>query len=288
MVCVALGALATVSRADGSEKDVSDPVNEYQEENPETWFEPEQVTKILALVDKNRDHKTSMEEFKAFAKEHRKSTARMETEAMIHSIDTNKDGKLDEKELEEHVKDEHNQPHHHEEEEGDNEHKLQNMLHKFTVADLDGNGLLEEDEIVHLFVPETHADVLNSHAHMELGFRDRNDDEKLSIEEFYQVYDPEDEHDALADYEHEEFKLVDANQDGFIDLDEFTHWESGEFHTGTALKQLFSVADTNKDGYLTAAELNTEGPKLQETDAFYELQGWFEHHHERPEANDEL
>jgi len=288
-VCLAWGAFATVGVfAEEQEREVADPVHDYAEEDPEKFFESEQVSKIFALVDKNKDGKATMPEFEAFAKEHRKSTARMETEAMIDSVDTNKDKKVDEKELEAHVREDHKSPHHHEEEEGDNEHKLSNMMIKFSVADLNGDGVLEEDEIMHLFVPETHTEVMNSHAHMEFGFRDKNNDEKLSAEEFYQVLDNEDESDMLADYEHEEYKKVDKNGDGVVDLDEFAHFESGDFHSHNAFTQLFEIADTDKDGSISQTELNKEGPKLQETDAFYELQGWFEHHHERHEHADEL
>jgi Ca2+-binding EF-hand superfamily protein len=297
--CVALGALAAVGSSDKKKKhevkekkheqkkEEEEQIDHYAGENPEVWFDPETVHKIFAMVDKNKDGKATKADFMAFAQEHRKSTAKMEVEAIIHTVDKDKDGKLSEKEIKKHTELEHKSHLHQEVEDGDNEQKLQDMLIKFSVADLDGNGVLEEDEIMHLFAPETHADVMHSHAQMEFSFRDKDKNDKLDMHEFFQVLDPDDEHDAVVDYEKDEFKQVDTNGDGTLDLDEFAHFESGKFHTETAIQQLFENADHDKDGSLTEADMNKAGTKLGESDAFYELQGWYEHHHVEPMIREE-
>merc|ERR1712060_735978 len=91
---------------------------------------------------------------------------------------------------------------------------------KFSVADRDRNGVLDQGELPALFYPEV-------------------DGEDLEITE----------------EERADFTKLDKNGDGFLDLSELKVWESGKFHTEEAMKSMLEIADKDHDLPLSADEL---------------------------------
>jgi len=62
-------------------------------------------------------------------------------------------------------------------------------------------------------------------------------------------------------------------------------WASGWYHTEAALKQLFEIADEDKDGLLTTNELESVYTIIDSTDAHYHLLQWANNDGEPPEAS---
>jgi len=76
----------------------------------------------------------------------------------------------------------------------------------------------------------------------------------------------------------EAFQGVDADKDGFINMEELKAWESGHITLQEALKKLIEMSDKDKDGQVTAAELNEARDFIAESDAAWHFMEWKEHH----------
>jgi len=215
-------------------------------------------------MDSDADGKMSMSEALAFSQRTRSQTAQKESDQILQDLDTSKDGLLS---LEEHL--------HAFEEHFDVTDELQlrqlkerHMLEelKFKASDVDGNGLLSLHEMVTLFFPETHSDVLDVEVRSAMSRRDIDSDGKLDVKEFW--------NSRVSTEEEEDFKALDADGDGLIDLAELTSWESGMFHTSTAMKKLFEIADSDHDEHVTAKELGDARENILNTHPAYHLSDW--------------
>ena len=159
---------------------------------------------------------------------------------------------------------------------------------KFQLADVSGDGKLNIEELPNLFYPETHEGVLGVVTENTMKTKDNNGDGKLTAKEFWagDALDEEMRDAPISEEEEADFKKLDSNGDGFIELKEMKFWESGKFHTQQAMEKMFEIADKDKDGHVTAQELEdareqiaglTGGLRTQGSDAQYHLMEWAEH-----------
>eukprot|EP00929_Paragymnodinium_shiwhaense_P114825 TRINITY_DN83340_c0_g1_i1.p1 TRINITY_DN83340_c0_g1~~TRINITY_DN83340_c0_g1_i1.p1 ORF type:complete len:277 (+),score=89.42 TRINITY_DN83340_c0_g1_i1:61-891(+) len=236
----------------------------------------EQMRKLHQRMDLNGDGRVSLAESLQYAVQTGRAIASKDVGAILDELDTSKDGRLS---LDEHVQDIKNQA-----EGGDEQEmkELQSRLavekEKFTAADGNSDGFLDQEELASLFYPETHDGVLEVTVRETMRQKDRNGDGKLSAHEFWEA-DPNDGDDGqLTDEEKVDFEKLDANHDGSLSIEELRAWESGRFHTEEAMKSLFDIGDKDSDMHMTADELVAAREQIALSDAHYHLIEWAEHH----------
>lgn len=235
----------------------------------------EQLRALHGRFDENGNGQVSMPEILAFAHGIATEIATKDIAAILEEVDTSKDGKLS---LEEHLNDLHNQMDGGEEDDATHIEKATIFeTQKFHAADANADLVLDETEIAHLFYPETHSGVLNVHAAHALTTKDLNHDGKLSSAEFWEADRAEPREGQLSDEELDDFEKLDADKSGFLDLSEIAAWESGRFHTESAMKKLFDIADKNSDMHLSVDELTEAGEEIAASDAHYHLLEWADH-----------
>jgi len=248
-------------------------------DEPTESLTEDQLRKMHAKFDGNGDGKVSFEEIIAFSQTTGKEIAKKDGEtgnsaSMLVEIDGDKDGKVS---LEEHLKDIHSQH------EGGNEVEMAELEHikgheaeKFKAADTNGDGLLDKDELPHMFFPEHHEGVMDVTVAQTMRKRDGNKDGKLTVLEFWH-HDNSTEAD-LSKEEKVDFAKLDGNSDGFVDAKELRAWESGSFHTEDIMTKLFELADKDTDKHITADEMAKAAGKIATCDAQHHLMEWAEHH----------
>lgn len=255
-----------------------DDAAEGAAEEEESKMTTKQIHAVHAKIDANKDGKISLVEVMAFSKLMQHTVAKQDVHTFFEEMDTDKDGKVSLKELHADMS----------EWDGDDEGE-DNLVEgakskaletaKFKAADKDGNGQLNEAELIGFIHPETHDGVLEIGAAATLKSKDTDGDGKLSVQEFHHrdVKD-KDEH-PITDDEQEEFKNVDKNNDGALNLQELKVWESGNHNIEQAMTKLLTTADGDGDKLVTAAELDTyfNLEKGKDADALEHFVEWNEH-----------
>merc|ERR1711924_362152 len=146
---------------------------------------------------------------------------------------------------------------------------------KFHAADGNKDGFLDSEELPALFYPETHEAILEMTAAADLKPMDTNSDGQLTPKEFFQVVDGEDS--TISDEEQADFARLDVDGSGTLNVQELKAWESGRFQTDKAMEKLFEVADQDKDGHITADEIDTARELIAGSEAHDHLMEWHEH-----------
>lgn len=239
----------------------------------------EQLRGLHTHFDENKDGKVSFQEIIHYSKKIAKAIAFKDMPTILEELDSSKDGKLS---LQEHLEDiQTNQVMAvGNKDEADKEMERHKTLEskKFAAADSNGDQALDATELSALLYPETHESVLALVAEETLRFKDTDGDGKLSVQEFWEAVDSDGDGGELSDEEKEDFAKLDANGDGFLNLDELRVWESGVFHTESAMKSLFEIADKDSDMHVTADELVSARERIGAGEAQYHLMEWAEHH----------
>jgi len=290
-LCLFVGVLALVAgrKIDQAEEDNEKAASagEHEENHPddgandaaeeESKMTSKQIHAVHAKIDANKDGKISLVEVMDFSKLMQHTVAKQDVHTFFEEMDTDKDGKVSLKELHADMS---------EWDEGDDDGEKHSAAEvkaletaKFKAADKDGNGQLNEAELIGLIHPETHDGVLEIGAAATLKSKDTDGDGKLSVQEFnHRDVKDKDEH-PITDDEQQEFKHVDKNNDGAISLQELKAWESGKHHLEQAMAKLFTTADKDGDKLVTAEELdayfNLESGS--DTDVVEHFSEWNEH-----------
>lgn len=261
--------LALVVNAEG-EEDYDD--QDIEEES----LSVEQLKGLHGKFDQDGNGRVSLQEVMAYAQSMGKAVAARDIGAILEEIDTSKDGKLT---LEEHLNDIHNQA------DGGDEEEMKELearkkveAAKFAAADVNGDGVLDIEELPALFYPETHDGVLAVTVAETMRQKDLDKDGKLSPREFWEADESEGEESELSEEENEDFRKLDTNGDGYLSVDELRTWESGRFHTEESMKKMFEIADKDNDMHITAQELAEAISSISVSDAQYHLIEWAEHH----------
>jgi Ca2+-binding EF-hand superfamily protein len=237
---------------------------DMEEDEDHDQISLEQLNRIHSKCDDNGDGKASLSELMQFGESVRKRIAEKEIDSVMNEIDTSpRDGHAT---LQEYMDDleKHHAP-------DDDPHivnqniEMRNLeLEKFKVADADEDGALNRTELINMVSPGMHDKIFQISTSAELQQKDTDGDGVLSEEEFWGGHVDEEG----------TFQKLDKNGDGAIDLSEFQLWASGWYHTEAALRQLFDLADSDKDGLLTTAELESVYTTIDTTDAHYHLLQW--------------
>mmetsp|Transcript_93342 Transcript_93342/g.237589 ORF Transcript_93342/g.237589 Transcript_93342/m.237589 type:complete len:278 (+) Transcript_93342:58-891(+) len=269
LAAAALALLLVVAR--GQEGDEQYDDQDIEEES----LTDQQLEALHRKFDKDGNGKVSLQEVMAFAGDMSKAIASRDIQAILEEIDTSKDGKLS---LEEHLNDIHNQADGGDEEEmKELENRKKVEAEKFKAADVNGDGVLDANEVPALFYPETHEGVLAVTVRETMRQKDLNKDNRLTAREFWEADSMEGEHDELSEEENQDFAKLDLNGNGFIDVDELRSWESGRFHTEEAMRKIFELADKDNDMHVTVEELRRAREQISVSDAQYHLIEWAEH-----------
>lgn len=230
-----------------------------------------QLRALFAKWDQDGDGKVSLQEVIAFSRVTEKAFASKEVAPMLELIDTSGDGKVS---LEEHLADilmQGGVPENAE----DIEEQKKLEAGKHAAADVDGDGLLDGEELPALMYPETRESVLAVTVAATMQQKDNNRDGKLSPREFWDVQEGADVGELSNDAD---FKKLDKDGDGLLDHDEFRVWESGHFHIQEAMGRLFEIADKDADQHVTADELVAAASDIAFSDVQYNLIEWSDHH----------
>lgn len=255
-------------------EDEGDPLDSLEhEEDDGGELTQKHMRDLHAKLDHDKNGKVHIEEIMKYAHEARKAIVKKEIQGIFDEIESTQDGHLS---LDEHIA-EHEEFH-----EGDDEEKEKQRAHqvaKFKAADLNNDGKLDKEELVHLMHPETHEEVLEVHTKEEMRKRDTDKDGRLSQKEWevdatHGEYENPESHDPADD-----FVNLDANKDGFISMDELRHWESGKFHTEKAMKKLYELVDKDGDDHMSLEELAHHDvvEQLTDHDAHPHLMDWVFH-----------
>merc|ERR1719265_819944 len=226
-------------------------------------------------IDANGDGKLALHEIMEFSLMMRKMIASKDIQTIIDEMDTDKDGKLNLPEL---LKDMESWGEEGEEDKAEVQKRKDHEAAKFQVADTNGDGFLSTEELPALFYPETHDGVLALTAEATMKQKDVNGDGKLTAQEFWEGDSVDGEDLAISDEEQADFVKLDTDKDGFLSAEELKAWESGNFHTEQAMKDLISLSDKDSDMHVTAEELDEARELIAGSDAQYHLMEWAEHH----------
>lgn len=267
-----LGAIAVLTTGQEGE---SDDADEREDEIEQDALSTEQMRGMHSKIDKNGDGKVSMSEVMSFSADMRRIIAMKDINTVLEEMDTDKDGRLSLPEL---LKDMEQWGEGDEEDKHEREARKDIEARKFKIADVNGDGFLDKQELPALFYPETHEGVLEVTTAATLKQKDTNGDGKLSAKEFWEGDAVDSEDLAISEEEQADFKKLDKNGDGSLDLEELKAWESGKFHTEEAMMKLFELADKDNDMHVTADELDAAREQIAGSDAQYHLMEWAEHH----------
>lgn len=255
-----------------------DSIDEEEEEDEEEDSEAEdtvlsrdQLTALHAKFDADGDGKASLPELMAFARRASRELATRDAQLLMEDVDINQDGRLS---LEEHLADfRHQGSFVDEEEEKDLEHRQKLEAAKHAAADLDGDKVLDINELPSLFFPETSVQAMAVFVAEAIRLKDKNGDGKLSPEEFWEVM-ADDQDSVLSKEEREDFSKLDSDGDGWLDSSELQDWESGWFHKAEALQQIVDITDANGDLHVTMEELVDKAEQLEPIMARYYYKEW--------------
>jgi len=263
--------LLTVLSANGQEEDVTD-----DQDIEEEAMTKEQLRKLHAKFDMDGNGKVSLQEIMGFAQQMSKAIAGKDVVAILEEIDTDKDGKLS---LQEHLNDIHNQA------EGGDEAEQKELeqrklveTNKFKAADVNGDGILGPEEIPAIFYPETHPEVLAVTVQETMRQKDYDGDGVLTAKEFWEFRPEDSDQDQVSEEEMKDFETLDKDKSGTLNLDELKAWESGIFHTESAMMKLLEHCDKDGDMQCNIEELENARELIAASDAQYHLIEWAEHH----------
>lgn len=262
---------APIARSQEADQPVQD-----DQDIEEDDLKEDQLKKLHQLMDLDGNGQLSLAETLAYSRQVAKTIASKEVPKKLEEIDTTKDGRLS---LEEHMADLQSQS-----DGGDAEDikelasRMEVEKAKFAAADKNKDQHLDIDELMSLFHPETHDDVLSVTVLESLKQKDKNGDGQLTPHEFWEADEADAEDGQLNDEEKNDFRRLDLDGNGVLSASEIRSWESGRFHTEKAMKSMFDVADKDGDMHLSLEEMSKARAEIAQSDAQSHLVDWAEHH----------
>eukprot|EP00747_Dinoflagellata_sp_TGD_P166559 gnl/TRDRNA2_/TRDRNA2_189517_c0_seq1.p1 gnl/TRDRNA2_/TRDRNA2_189517_c0~~gnl/TRDRNA2_/TRDRNA2_189517_c0_seq1.p1 ORF type:complete len:326 (-),score=83.57 gnl/TRDRNA2_/TRDRNA2_189517_c0_seq1:85-1062(-) len=261
---------------------------EHEDKRP---FTKEELDVMHGLLDADKDGKASLAEMVAYWMKMRTEQSKVDIKDALDDMDEDKDGKISEKEavktfdegaLEEGVSKE-------QLEEVANSWFMKERIEldkrKFSAADKNKDGFLNEEELPLFLNPEIDDEVLDAANKHTLESKDADKDGLLNLTEFF-FGEPlrhlgeleEGSHERLPDEDIELFHKMDKNGDGKLDFHELRPRESGVMHVQEAMEGLIALADRDKDGHLTLEEMHDTRRPQAEISAQMHLRDYHRHH----------
>lgn len=238
----------------------------------------EQIRGMHRKIDADGDGKISMVEVLDFSRSIRLAIAKKDVSTIVDEMDGDRDGKLS---LEELLKDietwaDDGEPGSENNAEAHSRKELETQ--KFKLADRNGDGFLDMEELPAVFYPETHEGVLHLAAGHTHKRKDTDGNGQLSPREFWEGDGVDGQELAISKEEDADFARLDTDGSGALSVEELKIWESGNFHTEDAMRKLFELADKDNDMHATADELDQVREAIAGSDAQYHLMEWVEHY----------
>jgi len=245
-------------------------------------LETDALRALHSHFDIDKDGHVSLVEFGEYAEKMKKDVLMQELPILLAMNDKDKDDKLSFEEFLGAIKE--MEP---DDEEAPNaEDKSVHLRERFAMADENGDSFLEGAEVVAGVFPDTNEKVLVLQSREQFRQLDKDGDSKLSSMELYSL--PHFEIAAGDDHEPhtveyivhsgKEFKFLDKDEDGFLSPTEFVDSTIGRFDEVTRHNELFAMADSNADGYLTADELADAKEAITQGEMSAEFFTWKVHH----------
>lgn len=220
-----------------------------------------QMASVHTLLDSDADGKASVSEFMQFWFDTRTSVGSKNAASILKDMDSNKDGKLTLDDiLNDKVWDKY--------EPGSKSLADQKASEtkKFKAVDADGDGSLNEVELVGFFYPDTHDGVAELQAERLIEKVDADGDGNLTVAE------------ASSLMTAAELAELDSDGNGNLNLEELIPFETGRFKWNQALQKLFDTADKDGDHHLSHDELEGARQEMVGTPAHGHFVRWAEHH----------
>lgn len=225
---------------------------------------------IHKRIDVDGDGKISIADFMSYNRKQRAQQAKLLTKGLTEKWDKNKDGQLSLTEIINFSK----------VGSAEEEEDKRSDRSRFELADRNKDDSLDSEEFLLYNAPELDDAFFESAIVASLEIRNYTKGVDMTFEGYLQyLYHNTDAitDDALKDHQME-FLQMDEDSSGGLSAQELTYLESGALFCQNAMKKLFAKADLDRDGTLTAAELegvhNADDKTLHEPLQY--LKAWIE------------
>lgn len=232
----------------------------------------EKLRKLHRQIDANNDGQVSSSEILGFSARTRHAIAEKSMIALSNELESLKDGSLS---LAEHLSD--TRRHHEDVSYAELEMRRGMETAKFQAADANVDGTLDRDEMLGLFYPETNSHVLSVEVAQLMREKDKNGDDKITLDELWELDRPNGDVSEASDSERAAFEILDANNDGAVDFAEMWLSESGQHRTNSTIKTMFTLSDTNDDLSITSDEFANARSGFAGSDVQMQLIEWALH-----------
>jgi len=226
---------------------------EYPEEGGESWhpekkdpLSSEQMHALHKKIDAKGNGKVSVAEVAEFANKMRRAFAKKQLHNELEEMDTNTDGKVSLEEFlvyfQRGTDDEHQNEGPSKEEQ---EQFVEDQRQEFKTADKNNDGYVDAEELAHMHHHFINDKVETEMTKIAMKEQDQDGNGELTMEEF-------DETEAQGQGV---FSKLDKDGSGTLNQEEFKLWITTGFDSDETAKKLFTTADVDKDGSLTAEEM---------------------------------
>eukprot|EP00927_Polykrikos_kofoidii_P069271 TRINITY_DN6465_c0_g1_i1.p1 TRINITY_DN6465_c0_g1~~TRINITY_DN6465_c0_g1_i1.p1 ORF type:complete len:295 (+),score=43.75 TRINITY_DN6465_c0_g1_i1:71-886(+) len=143
---------------------------------------------------------------------------------------------------------------------------------RFNFADVNNDGLLTKDELITASNPETSDELCLKLAENMINIRDKNGDSQLEFDEFAQGHEEMMERDVNARQSfQDDFSFLDVDGNKKLTAAEMVDYISGLDTVKSGMLEAFKLADSDKDGYITAKELVAARGAMSEYASHHQL-----------------
>eukprot|EP00747_Dinoflagellata_sp_TGD_P221735 gnl/TRDRNA2_/TRDRNA2_93518_c0_seq1.p1 gnl/TRDRNA2_/TRDRNA2_93518_c0~~gnl/TRDRNA2_/TRDRNA2_93518_c0_seq1.p1 ORF type:complete len:311 (-),score=78.47 gnl/TRDRNA2_/TRDRNA2_93518_c0_seq1:27-959(-) len=274
---------------EGDESGVEDEQPEPPPEGYEYAMTDEQLLEVHTTLDANKDEKVNIAEMLDFQKKMRVFIAKLDLTTIFEELDGNKNGLISLGETTAHLV----PPDQTFDSDLEKEwHRKQRAFEeaKFRAADKDKDGQLTKEELPAFMNHDIDDAMMEAYAQHAMVSRDSDQDGVLNVTEFWigeSLINYFGEQDNITEEQEVEFKRVDKNGDGKVDVKELEPWEAGISKMVHNLEDLFSIADSDKDGHLTSDELKASADTIAGIDVHDHLQEWWQYGQDMRERKDD-
>lgn len=259
---------------EGAEEDVE--TTDEAVSGDEGEMEPLTSEQMLALhghIDADKDGKLTLPEVVSYSRFMRQINAKKDSLSVVDTLDHDKDGKVSLTEVLKEMDSNIGEEGAHDKAEEERQKEMETA--RFKAADKNGDGLLDSEELPALFHPESDA-VLEITVAATLKSKDTDGNGELSPAEFW-IAEGSDDEDHSPDAKKADFAKLDLDKNGMLNLHELKAWDAGHFHDEEVMVRFFELADGDKDGMVTAAELEAIRELVAEEGAQDHLKEWVAH-----------